>query len=54
MKIARSHILQAIEVALEKSGPTCQIFKKYKIFASPYRISGKKGNYGVRVTWEAI
>lgn len=54
MKIARKHILAAIEHALDVSGPITMEFKKYKIDASPYRIPKKAGNHGVRVTWEAV
>ena len=52
MKIARKHIIQAIEEALERSGPVTREYPKYIIDASPYRIPGKKGNFGVRVTWK--
>jgi hypothetical protein len=53
-KVARSHIISAIELALDKGGPIELSFKRYKLFATPYRIPKQKGHSGVRVTWEAL
>lgn len=52
-KLARKHIIDTIEHALEISGPVEHHYPKYKISATPYRLPKQGGNSGVRVTWEA-
>ena len=51
MKIARSHLISVIECALDRSCPVTEHFRHYILEATPYRIPGKRGNHGVRVTW---
>lgn len=51
MKIARKHIIQAIEQAMEGDGVAQIKFKKYTISVSEY-IQGRKRS-GVRVIWTA-
>jgi hypothetical protein len=53
-KVARRHILAMIELALDSNGPCEREFKHYKIQAVPYRVTGRTGHSGVRVTWVAL
>lgn len=52
MKLARSHIIDTIILALTESKPITKDFKNYSITAVPYQQKGRVGNVGIRVTWE--
>lgn len=51
LKLARAHLLRTIEHALATSSPVHHTYPRYTLDATPYRIPGKRGNHGVRVTW---
>jgi hypothetical protein len=50
MKIARKHILQTVEEAMDTGGHTERVFKKYTITVSHY-YQGRVHS-GVRIVWK--
>lgn len=53
-KVARKHLLQAIERASEEKKRVTMPFKKYKLIATPYLRNKPRGIIGVAVFWEAL